>query len=65
MLDYRNDKIIKKCKKYKKPKKPKTSYIFDKTLLLSSTCNKCRNEDEKIFKEEKPIEILNAHGLIT
>ena len=32
-----------KCKKYKEFKKPKTSYICDKTLLLSSTCNKCVN----------------------
>ena len=40
------------------------SYICDKTLLLSSICNKCGSEDEKIFKEEKSIEILKIFGLI-
>ena len=29
-----------------------------KTLVLSIICSKCKNEDEKIFKEEEPIEIL-------
>ena len=46
-----------KCKKYKEFKKPKILYICNKTLLLSSICNKCGKEDEKIFKEEESIEI--------
>ena len=69
----KNDNIIKKfflridctkCKKYKEFKKPKISYTFDKILLLSSICNKCGSEDEKILKEKKSIEILKILGLI-
>ena len=33
-------------------------------LLFSIICSKCKNEDEKIFKEEKSIEILKTLGLI-
>ena len=36
-----------KCKKYNQFKKPKISYICDKTLLLSSICNKCGSEDKQ------------------
>ena len=53
-----------KCKKYKEFKKPKILYICNKTLLLSSICNKCGKEDEKIFKEEESIEIWKILGLI-
>ena len=53
-----------KCKKYKEFKKPKISYICDRILLFSSTCKKCRSEDEKIFKVEESIEILKIIGLI-
>ena len=35
------------------------SYICDKALPLSSICNKCGSENEKIFKEEESIEVLN------
>ena len=34
------------------------AYIWDKTLLLSSICNKCRSGDEEIFKEDESVEIL-------
>ena len=34
-------------------------YIFDKTLLVSTICNKSGIEDEKIFNEEESIKILN------
>ena len=44
-----------KCRKYTEFKKPKISYICDEKLLLSSICNKCGREDEKIFKEEESI----------
>ena len=53
-----------KCEKYKKVIKPKVSYICYKTLLLSSICNKCGSEDDKIFKEEVSLEILKILSLI-
>ena len=40
------------CGKYRKFEKRKISYLLEKTLALSIICNKCKNEDEKIFKEE-------------
>ena len=45
-------------------KKPKISYLLQKTLVLSIICNKCKNEDEKIFQEKDSIEILKLFGLI-
>ena len=38
---------------YRKFKNPKISCIFEKTLAPSMVCSKCKNEDEKAFKEEK------------
>ena len=35
-----------------------------KTLVLAIICSNCKNEDEKIFKEEKSIEILIIPDLI-
>ena len=52
------------CGKYRKFEKTKISYILEKTLILSIICSKCKNEDEKIFKEEESIEILKFLGLI-
>ena len=52
------------CRKYRKFEKPKVSYLFEKTLVLSIICSKWKNEDEKLFKEEESIEILNILGLI-
>ena len=52
------------CGKYRKFEKPKISYLLEKTLVLSIICSKCKNEDEKIFKEEESIEILKILGLI-
>ena len=52
------------CGKYIKFEKPKISYLLEKTLLLSIICSKCKNEDEKLFKEEESIEILKILGLI-
>ena len=37
---------------------------FLKKTVFSIICNKCKNEDEKIFKEEESIEILKILGLI-
>ena len=52
------------CGKYRRFKKPKISYLLEKTLVLSVICSKCKNEDEKLFKEEEWIEILKILGLI-
>ena len=52
------------CGKYRKFEKPKISYLLEKTLVLPIICSKCKNEDEKIFKEEESIEILKTLGLI-
>ena len=43
------------CSKYRKFEKPKISYLLEKTLVLSIICSKCKNEDEKIFKEEESV----------
>ena len=43
-------------------KKPKI-WLVEKSLDLSIICSKCKNEDEKIFKEEEElIKILKFHG---
>ena len=52
------------CNKNKKFEKPKISNILEKKLVLSIISNKCKNEDEKIFKEEESIKILKILGLI-
>ena len=52
------------CRKYRKFEKPKISYLLQKTLILSIICNKCKNEDEKIFQEKDSTEILKLFGLI-
>ena len=45
-------------------KKPKISYLFEKTLVLSIICSKCKIEDEKIFTEEESLEISKIFDLI-
>ena len=52
------------CSKYRKLEKSKISYLLEKTLVLSIICSKCKNEDQKLFKEEESIEILKLLGLI-
>ena len=42
---------------YRKSEKPTISHLWEKTLVLSIICSKCKNEDEKLFKEEELIEI--------
>ena len=49
--------------KHRKFEKPKTLYPWRKTLVLSIFWSKYKNEDEKILKEEKSIEILKILGL--
>ena len=51
------------CGKYRKFEKPKI-YLLEKISVLSIICSKCKNEDEKLFKEEESIEILKIFGLI-
>ena len=43
------------CSKYRKFEKPKISCLLEKTLVLSMICSKCKNEDDKIFKEKESI----------
>ena len=52
------------CGKYRKFEKPKIWYLLEKTLLLTITCSKCKDEDEKMFKEEDSVEVLKILGLI-
>ena len=47
------------CGKYKIFEKSKISYVLDNTLVLSITCSKCKNEDAKLFKEGKSIEVFD------
>ena len=41
------------CGKYKKFKNLKTSYIFEKTLIIFIICSKCENEDRKYLKKNQ------------
>ena len=52
------------CGKCRKFEKPRISYIFEKILVLSIICSKCKTENEKIVKEEESIEILKILGSI-
>ena len=52
------------CSNYRKFEKPKTSYILEKALILSIICSKCRNEDEKLFKEQESTETWKVIALI-
>ena len=44
------------CGKYRKFEKPKTSYLLQNTLVLSIICSKCKNQNERVLKEEDSIE---------
>ena len=50
------------CGKYRKFEKLKISYLLEKTLVISIISSKCKNEDEKLFKEEELIELLKTLG---
>ena len=52
------------CSQYRKFEKPKILYLLEKTFAFSIICSKCKNENEKIFKEEESIEMLKILGLI-
>ena len=47
-----------RCIAYKKLKNSEMSYIWGKTLVLSTYCAKFGRNNSKIFKVEKTIEIL-------
>ena len=51
-------------RKYRKFREPKILHLLEKTLVLSIICSKCKNEDEKLFKEEESIETLKILCLI-
>ena len=53
------------CGRYRKFKNPTISFVFKKkTLVLSIICSKCKNENEKLFKEEESIEMLKISSLM-
>ena len=52
------------CCRYRKFGKSEISYLLEKTLLLSIICSKCKNEDKKLFKDEKSIKTLKIFGLL-
>ena len=52
------------CGKNRELKNPKILCNFEEILVLSIIVGKCETEDEKIFREEGPIEILKITGLI-
>ena len=42
----------------------KKSYFLEKTLVLFTICSYCKNEDEKLFKEEESIKMLKICNLM-
>ena len=52
------------CGKYRKFEKPEISYLLEKTLVLCIICSKCKDKDEKLFKEVESIETLKILNLI-
>ena len=51
--------ICSKCRKFEKPKisfRNNISYLLEETLFLSIIWSKCKNEDQKLFKDEESIE---------
>ena len=52
------------CGKYSKFDKPKISYFLEKNSVVPIIWSKCKNEDEKLFKEEQLNEISKIFGLI-
>ena len=47
------------CEKYRKFLNSKIPHIFDKTLVLSIIYSECGNNNNRIFKEEESVEIMN------
>ena len=40
------------CCKYREFEQPKISYLLENTLVLSTICSKCKNEDENYLKKK-------------
>ena len=51
------------CNKHRKIEKPKISCLWEKKIILSFICSKCKNKDKKMFKEEESVEILKTLSL--
>ena len=47
------------CGTYRKFEKSKLSYLLKKRLVVSIFFSKSKNEDERLFKEDISVEILN------
>ena len=47
------------CGKYRTSKNPKTSDIFEKVLVLSIICSKCKNEVEEYSKNKNQLRYEN------
>ena len=56
--DETNKKYCVKRNKFRKSVYLKSSYIFDKTLVLSVFSSKCCNNNNRIFEEKESTEIL-------
>ena len=52
------------CGKYRKFEKPKISYFLEKKSVVPIIWSKCKNENEKLFKEEEVNEISKIFSLI-
>ena len=52
------------CRNHRKFEKPKISCLLEKTLVFSIFCSRCKNDYNKLSKEEESIEILKILGLI-
>ena len=52
------------CSKQKRFENSKVSYLLEKPLVLSIICKRCKNDGEKLFKEEGSIEMLKVFDLI-
>ena len=52
------------CGQYTKFKNPKISNILKKTLVILIICSKSKNEDEKIFKEEECLGLVENIQLL-
>ena len=50
------------CGRYRRFQK--VSYLLEKVISLFITCSKYKNEGEKLFREQEPIEIIKFFGLI-
>lgn len=50
------------CNKYRKLKNLKNCQIFNEALVISSVCDKCVSNNDKLFEEEESTEKLKCFG---